>query len=78
MTNINRAKRGLTDNPFCAGCETAYEDVDHVLRACPRAKAIWQYIVNMNLGKKGFNEDFHSWVLLNLRDKEQEETWHML
>jgi len=40
MTNINRINRGLTDNPFYAGCEIAYEDVDHVLRACPRAKAI--------------------------------------
>jgi len=40
MTNLNRTRRGLTDNPFYAACETDYEDVDHVLRTCPRANAI--------------------------------------
>jgi len=75
MTNWNRSKRGLADNPFCATCESAYEDVDHVFRLCPRASAIRQFFTSINLGTKGYNGEFHTWLLLNLKDTEQEVTW---
>ncbi|XP_019172513.1 PREDICTED: uncharacterized protein LOC109167899 [Ipomoea nil] len=39
MTNANRAKRGFTLNDNCWVCPTVVEDIEHVLRRCPKAEA---------------------------------------
>jgi len=74
MTNWNISRRGLTDNPLCTVCDSAYEDIDHVLRMCPKAKDIWRFFARLNLGKRGYDADFRSWFLANLTDMQQDET----
>ena len=54
---------------------TDYEDVDHVLRTCPRATAIWRHFASAKLGQPRPNADFSRWFWQNLSDTKHEESW---
>ncbi|XP_019186483.1 PREDICTED: uncharacterized protein LOC109181186 [Ipomoea nil] len=45
MTNTNRLKRGFTTNDNCWFCTNKAEDIEHVLRTCPKARDIWPHIL---------------------------------
>jgi len=75
MTNWNRTRRGLTDDPFCIVCDSAYEDIEHVLRSCPKAKEVWRFFARLKLGTRAYDADFRSWFIANLTDMQQDGTW---
>lgn len=46
LTNNCRRSRGLTDDDRCWNCPNEVEDIDHVLRKCPRAMEIWATVLS--------------------------------
>jgi len=75
MTNLNRTRRGLTNDPFCSVCGSEFEDVEHVLRTCPRAAWIWRQFARVNLGKHDSEACYRNWFLQNLATTGQDKTW---
>ncbi|KAE8690784.1 hypothetical protein F3Y22_tig00110893pilonHSYRG00506 [Hibiscus syriacus] len=45
MTNFERSKRMLTDNPSCPACNCPSETILHVLRDCPYARMVWDWFI---------------------------------
>ncbi|CAN1808083.1 Putative ribonuclease H protein At1g65750 [Linum perenne] len=45
MTNVERSRRRLTNDTSCSICGFQSEDLDHVLRRCPRAAQVWNRIL---------------------------------
>lgn len=45
MTNFNRWKRGLTQNPGCSRCNCDKEDVVHMVRDCVASKVVWEAVL---------------------------------
>lgn len=41
LTNAQRFRRKLTDDPSCKFCPAISESMVHLLRDCPHAKLIW-------------------------------------
>ncbi|KAL7235947.1 hypothetical protein ACSBR1_019263 [Camellia fascicularis] len=41
LTNQQRRIKGLTTDDLCPRCKLSSEDLHHLLRECPKAKAIW-------------------------------------
>lgn len=60
MTNMERWRRRIASDAYCARCQTEPEDVMHALRDCPRAREVW--------GSLGWNDQQHEFFSLGLRD----------
>ncbi|XP_019155021.1 PREDICTED: uncharacterized protein LOC109151877 [Ipomoea nil] len=45
MTNANRTKRGLMEEPSCGLCINTEETTEHILRCCPQAIQVWESIM---------------------------------
>lgn len=75
LTNTNREKRGLTNDPLCPVCELEYEDVDHVIRRCPEAQIILDYFYDQHLGVRGDGLDFRTWVKKNVLNEQGGADW---
>lgn len=66
MCNAERKKRGFTSDERCIICGADKEDVDHTLRKCPIAEAVW---TNINIGDKSGTSnplDFNNWLTRNV------------
>ena len=49
LTNCERSKRGLTQDPFCSICSDQVEDLTHVFRDCPPASSVWRKILPQDM-----------------------------
>ncbi|KAK9028130.1 hypothetical protein V6N11_067944 [Hibiscus sabdariffa] len=45
LTNVERARRHMTNNSSCPVCAYPVEDIHHILRLCPVAHVIWGHFV---------------------------------
>ncbi|KAK8705692.1 hypothetical protein V6N13_049286 [Hibiscus sabdariffa] len=68
LTNVERKRRHLAIDDLCTICHAGSEDVNHVLRECLLARAVW-----MKLVKPEWLDEFHSlpfrdWLVSNLKD----------
>jgi len=75
LTNANREKRNLTNNPLCPLCELEYETMDHALRHCPKALTVWQYFQSNGLGKVERQLGFQQWIKYNILNNNFGEDW---
>ncbi|KAK9009988.1 hypothetical protein V6N11_036508 [Hibiscus sabdariffa] len=67
MTNMERHRQGLTENPSCTHCDSV-ESIDHILRGCLYARNVWSLIFGANqITITFFTDDMKSWLLTNLR-----------
>lgn len=48
LTNVERHRRKLIENEICGVCGEGREDIDHVLRKCPKATQIWKKVLKGN------------------------------
>ncbi|KAI9128659.1 hypothetical protein K1719_000142 [Acacia pycnantha] len=59
-------RRHMVETDACSSCREGREDVDHVLRQCAFAKAVWaSFIPNHHL-MEFLQKEFSSWLLQNL------------
>jgi len=72
LTNTNKEKCGLTNDPLCPVHELEYKEVDHVIRRYPEAQSIWDYFYDQRLGVRGDGLDFRTWVKKNVLNERGE------
>ncbi|CAN1161710.1 Putative ribonuclease H protein At1g65750 [Linum perenne] len=61
MTNVERARRRLTDDTGCTECSRGAEDIEHVLRSCPFAQLVWSRVLPEIISTEKMNEPFDQW-----------------
>ncbi|KAL2935657.1 hypothetical protein RDABS01_018775 [Bienertia sinuspersici] len=75
MSNAHRFVRHLTDDPRCNICGANEESVDHILRQCLAATAIWRKFPGVH-DYELFVKDFDSWLVENgCADNTRDEDW---
>ncbi|XP_019200030.1 PREDICTED: uncharacterized protein LOC109193611 [Ipomoea nil] len=67
MTNTVRARKGFTSNDRCWACPNEAEDIEHVLRKCPKAQAVWENILP-ELAPSRNSLPFAEWLTQGLTD----------
>ncbi|KAH1097557.1 hypothetical protein J1N35_014478 [Gossypium stocksii] len=59
LSNIERVKRNLADDPSCPICGFHSEDILHILRDCLAAKDVWSQIISgFSLSRVASSDDF--------------------
>ncbi|KAK9028598.1 hypothetical protein V6N11_025752 [Hibiscus sabdariffa] len=66
MTNMERCKHALTDDPFCPLCRDAEESVLHTLRDCVNMQRIWKQAIPRSLSPTFFSKPMKDWLRQNL------------
>ncbi|KAL2898047.1 hypothetical protein RDABS01_039829, partial [Bienertia sinuspersici] len=67
MSNANRVKRRISDDPGCPRCGGPEETLLHLFRDCPIAQNIWRSVGGPACYSSFFLGDIHQWVAKNLR-----------
>ncbi|XP_074287668.1 uncharacterized protein LOC141612819 [Silene latifolia] len=65
MTNYNRVRRGLADDPFCPRCYTEDETPDHLLRRCPKSEELWMQLGDYAAYESFYTESYPVWISKN-------------
>jgi len=73
MTNVNREKREMTNNPFGPLCDQDYETVDHILRRCSEGWMVRQYFSGQSYVRKGTQLSFQECVNANVLSRDLED-----
>ncbi|KAK9029503.1 hypothetical protein V6N11_026617 [Hibiscus sabdariffa] len=66
MTNLERCKRKLTDDPYCPLCHREVESILHTLRDCVYIRQYWRRIVPQVLLNTFFSSSAQDWLRHNL------------
>ncbi|XP_019173838.1 PREDICTED: uncharacterized protein LOC109169412 [Ipomoea nil] len=66
LTNVERAKRKLTADPFCFLCAGKVEDLQHLFRECPAAKGIWEASLPRRVNAQLNGLAWEQWLEMNL------------
>lgn len=66
LTNTQRCRRKLTNDPSCHFCPGVPETMLHLLRECPKAKLVWASCGIPYKIKGTFCLDWNDWILANL------------
>ncbi|KAK9941797.1 hypothetical protein M0R45_007491 [Rubus argutus] len=69
LTNVNRVKRNLTQNPCCPHCAGTPETMTHLFRDCPKARAIWIAIGRPTTMQRTDRLDWEAWITANIFQK---------
>ncbi|XP_074290582.1 uncharacterized protein LOC141617299 [Silene latifolia] len=65
MTNYNRVRRGIHDDPLCPRCREEDESTDHLLRNCPYSKEIWYLLGESAINPLFYTLPFQNWISKN-------------
>ncbi|CAL1410505.1 unnamed protein product [Linum trigynum] len=65
FTNKERVRRKMATNSNCTYCKDTEETMEHILRNCVKAKAVWDRFRH-KLAATNAIIPFHEWVLSNL------------
>ncbi|KAG7555110.1 Reverse transcriptase domain [Arabidopsis suecica] len=66
MTNMERARRHLSDTGLCSVCRSGEETIIHVLRDCPAMAGVWRRIVPPRRLQSFFAKSLLEWFFTNL------------
>ncbi|XP_074289408.1 uncharacterized protein LOC141614562 [Silene latifolia] len=65
MVNVNRVVRNMGDDPMCPRCNEFEETTDHLLRACPYSKRIWDAVGINSMCSDFYAPSFLDWLTKN-------------
>ncbi|GMP55089.1 hypothetical protein CsSME_00020018 [Camellia sinensis var. sinensis] len=68
LPNSMRLKRGLSDNSCCPFC-SENEDLNHLFRACHKAKEVWTAVQNQHWYLQMLDEPWRNWLFSNSKSK---------
>lgn len=71
LTNQQRCIRGLTTDDSCPRCNLATEDLNHLLRECPKAKEIWHTTRESKWLEAYERQPMDQWLQLNPESQEK-------
>ncbi|KAK8577821.1 hypothetical protein V6N13_076504 [Hibiscus sabdariffa] len=63
MTNAERKRRHLASSDICASYHSEAETIVHVLRDCPKARQVWESVVEPAKISNFFSLPFPDWLL---------------
>ena len=66
LTNSERYRRKMTDDPTCQLCNGNIEDIDHVFKLCPLAVSTWEKILPADMKSAFLSSDIISWLQQSL------------
>lgn len=66
MTNVERARRGLTSNIACLFCAGYQEDCNHLFRFCKEAQSVWETQLDRGIVAKLNGLSWKDWLSANL------------
>lgn len=66
MTNVERAKRGITTNIVCVCCAGHAEDNNNLFRSCKEAKPVWEVALGRDVRTRVDGLDWDDWLAANL------------
>ena len=75
MHNVNRTRRGLSNDPWCYLCDEGMKGTEHILWSYPEAWSVSQPFLSNEHGGKGYNSCFKDCVLTNIKDNEVDKEW---
>lgn len=81
LSNTNRAKRNLTNNPHCAICEDQDESIIHILKDCKAAREVWRQVGGPANAVSFKSRTLQKWLIKNIKYQNRldlaPETWHV-
>ena len=77
LSNLERTRRRLTEDPFCHGCTRDVEDLGHIFRKCSCVGPLWQRAMGESVKAQDGNLPFKEWVRYNLLSclHQYDENW---
>ncbi|XP_021827477.1 uncharacterized protein LOC110768097 [Prunus avium] len=69
LSNEQRVRRHLVDDPACNYCNWPVESILHIFRDCEKATSVWQAMLCPGAHPHFFQMDFHPWLRSNLLSK---------
>ncbi|GMI94853.1 hypothetical protein HRI_003154600 [Hibiscus trionum] len=66
LTNKERTRRHMADDPGCSLCGHVCEDELHVLRDCVISRGLWRQVVDGNVYHNFYTTPLHDWLYMNL------------
>ena len=66
LTNLEKMKRRITDDPYCHCCPQDLEDLCHLFRNCTKVKPLWQRVMTKEEKKGNIILPFQEWLRWNL------------
>ncbi|RYR22588.1 hypothetical protein Ahy_B03g067891 [Arachis hypogaea] len=69
LTNVERRRRHMSNSAQCSICNATDEDILHVLRDCPFAKAVWIFLKAHDIITDFFNMTIRDWLFANLSNE---------
>ena len=67
LTNEERMRRRMTDDPRCHCCRDKIEGLDHLFHACRDARLIWDKLLNEGAKKRYMGLPFREWIRWDLK-----------
>lgn len=67
LSNVERVRRGLSDDPSCHICGHISEDVLYILHDCPAVRDVWAKVNPGTYLSNFFSILSQDWILLNLQ-----------
>lgn len=76
LTNEERARRGMSNYPFCDRYGLDLEFAIHVVRDCGFAQAVWKSVVPRSSWSIFFNLPIVKWIICNIRNVTSFNFWN--
>ncbi|KAK8612743.1 hypothetical protein V6N13_092852 [Hibiscus sabdariffa] len=73
LTNVERMHRHLSLSDVCSICLNGAEDIEHVLRKCPKAHDLWSKVLRPKVLDTFLATPFDAWFLGNLRFRSHQD-----
>ncbi|KAL1091080.1 hypothetical protein V6Z11_D07G133500 [Gossypium hirsutum] len=68
LTNEERVRRGIGQDPSCSFCHNELKDILHVFRDCPTTKEVWSQVVPNSKQGNFYFKNLIEWLENNLND----------
>ena len=75
LSNAERVRRKLLDNPICNICLAPEENLDHLLRKCPNAHNTWQELEVVGMHCTARDAGFENWLYQNISGHHENPEW---
>ena len=62
------ARIGIADSDVCTRCQRSAEIIVHLLRDCPKSKAVWHFVLTNRMYDNFFNLDLKQWLDFHTSD----------
>ncbi|KAK8516475.1 hypothetical protein V6N12_038716 [Hibiscus sabdariffa] len=66
LTNVERVRRHIASSDLCGICRSGSEDMNHILRFCVKASALWRSVLGQEAACSLDSLSFDDWLHGNI------------